>query len=78
MATSNTMYEETQIAHPLGEVEKGLERNSSRSRNSESHEISTEIELDVLEGYKAFMLVFSISLAGFLYSLDVNIIVTVS
>ncbi|TVY39366.1 Efflux pump [Lachnellula subtilissima] len=33
---------------------------------------------EVLSGYQLYLLVFSISLAGFLYSLDVTIIVTVT
>lgn len=75
METSNVIDTESQKADHLGQDEKGSKPDLS---SSSIHDIEADIELDVLNGYQSFMLVFAISLAGFLYALDVNIIVTVS
>lgn len=60
------------------QLEKG-EKNSIPDSSSDSNgEISPVNESDFVSGYQLFLLVFAISMAGFLYALDVNIIVTVS
>jgi hypothetical protein len=48
------------------------------SSHDVTHEIPVEIEHEFLVGKQASLLIFSITMTGFLYSLDVNIIVTVS
>ncbi len=75
MTTSNTMGETSQNATLSSQEEKGPEPSSS---SSSSHNVTGEIESDSLNGYQSLILVFAISLAGFLYTLDISIIVTVS
>jgi hypothetical protein len=48
------------------------------SSNDVNHEIPVETEHEFLVGKQASLLILSVTMAGFLYSLDVNIIVTVS
>lgn len=65
----------------LSEGEAKGETSEMPSSSNDSNYESTadeQTDLHVLTGYPLFMLVAAISLAGFLYSLDVTIIVTVS
>ncbi|KAH7400101.1 putative efflux pump antibiotic resistance protein [Cadophora sp. MPI-SDFR-AT-0126] len=69
----------TSGTNPLqeNELEKGKDSipNSSSDFNGE---INPEDQSDFVSGYQLVMLVFAISMAGFLYALDVNIIVTIA
>lgn len=49
----------------------------SDSNNDVAAEIPAETEPDFLVGKQASLLILAVSMAGFLYALDVNIIVTV-
>ncbi len=75
MTTWNVKDEESRNVDQLNQEEKGPEPGSS---SSSSHNPTREVDLDVLNGFQSFMLVFAVSLAGFVYTLDINIIVTVS
>lgn len=59
-------------------LEKCNEDSRSNSDNSRTLEIPTNMEPEFLTGNQASLLIFSIAMAGLLYSLDVTIIVTVS
>jgi len=68
------------------ELEKDQETPGGRSQansrpdssNDVNHEIPVETKHEFLVGKQALLLILSVTMAGFLYSLDVNIIVTVS
>lgn len=74
MDNSNASDADTLQANQL---EKG-EKNSIPGSGSDSNGEIAVPEDDFVSGYQLFLLVFAISMAGFLYALDVNIIVTVS
>lgn len=61
----------------FGEDEKPQELDSIRNSSSEPT-LDTPEEPELLTGYALNLLVAGISLAGFIYSLDISIIVTVS
>jgi hypothetical protein len=58
--------------------EKHEGNSRSDSSNDVAPEISRETEPEFLVGNQASLLILAVAMAGFLYSLDVNIIVTVS
>jgi hypothetical protein len=65
--------ENEQVTH--SEKREGDPR--SDSNNDVAAEIPAETEPDFLVGKQASLLILAVSMAGFLYALDVNIIVTV-
>jgi hypothetical protein len=78
MASSSTTIEGSQNATSLDQDEKSFKGPDPNLSSNSTEDVAEEVDSDVLQGSRAFMLVFAISLAGFLYALDVTIIVTVS
>lgn len=59
-------------------VEKDEGGSASGSSNAINNETPLEIESELLRGNQASLLILAVSMAGFLYTLDISIIVTVS
>ncbi|KAF4637539.1 hypothetical protein G7Y89_g534 [Cudoniella acicularis] len=78
MNSSNTAIAESQQAGHLIDEEKERTPDSSIDINNNINNEVTVDEPELLDGYQLYMVVFAISLAGFLYSLDVTIIVTIT
>ncbi|CZR62766.1 related to transporter (major facilitator superfamily) [Phialocephala subalpina] len=73
MDSSNTSDADTLQANQLEKSEKNSIPDSGSDANNE---ITAADQSEFVSGYQLFLLVFATSMAGFLYALDVNIIVT--
>jgi len=77
MAAENNSHTNVASSMETNDLNEEKKDDIPGSSSNSSGEI-TVVQPEVLSVYQLYLLIFSISLVGFIYSLDVTIIVTVS